>query len=379
MYQELLNIDNIYTVLFYIFGVFFILQLLYYWFIFGRFAFYKQAPSSVKQKKHPLSVIIAARDEYENLKKNLPLILEQEYDDYEVVVVNNCSNDNSEYLLKELSYKYKHLKAVTVCENLNFFSGKKFPLALGIKSAKYSHLILTDADCRPKSKYWLQYMQSNFSSTKSIVLGYGGYEEKSGFLNKLIRYDALFIAIQYFSMALLKLPYMGVGRNLAYRKGLFYKANGFSSHYQVASGDDDLFINQIADCKNTAIETRAGSHIVSTPKRSFGQYFRQKRRHFTTGKYYKLHHKVLLGLLSFSRFGFYALLIFLLAINFFPLIVIGIYIIRLTSQLVVFKKSMNKLEEKNLLLISPLLDFIFLFINTIIIISNIVFKTNKWN
>lgn len=379
MYQELLNIHNIYTVLFYLFGVFFILQLFYYWFIFGKFAFYKPEPSLGKQEKRSLSVIIAARDEYENLKKNLPLILEQEYDDYEVVVVNNCSNDNSEYLLKELSHQYKHLNTVTVCENLNFFSGKKFPLALGIKSAKNSHLILTDADCRPKSKYWLQYMQSQFSSTKSIVLGYGGYERRKGFLNKLIRYDALFIAIQYFSMALHKLPYMGVGRNLAYRKGLFYKANGFSSHYQVASGDDDLFINQIADCKNTAIETRPQSHIVSTPKSNFAEYFRQKRRHFTTGKYYKLHHKVLLGLLSFSRFGFYAFFIILLAINFFPLIVIGMYIIRLISQLIVIKKSMNKLEEKNLLLISPLLDFIFLFVNTIIIISNLVFKTNKWN
>lgn len=377
MYWELININNPLSIGFITLGAFWFIQMIYYWFIFGKFAFQKYRKEEIAEKK-PISVVISARDEFSNLEKNLKYILEQDYPEYEVVVVNHCSSDDTEFLLKEYSQRYDHLKVVTVSEDLNFFSGKKFALSLGIKSAKYDYLILTDADCKPKSNEWISYMQRGFSENSHITLGYGGYAKTGGFLNTLIRFDTVFIALQYFSFAMLKIPYMGVGRNLAYRKGLFIKSKGFTAHYNINSGDDDLFINRIANCKNTSIEFDPRSHTISEPKKSAGEWFRQKKRHLSTGKHYKFRHKFLLGLLSFSRFGFYASLITLLSFNFFIEIIAGLYALRLFTQLIVIKKTMNKLEERNLLLISPLLDLVFVFINTGLILSNLVFKTNKW-
>ena len=162
-----------------------------------------------------------------------------------MVVVNHGSEDETEYLLKDLAIEYKNLKIVTVSQDLNFFTGKKFPLSIGIKSASYDALLLTDADCIPRSNQWLRKMASNFTFGTEIVLGYGAYERGRSLLNLLIRFDTLRVAMQYFGLAQAGMPYMGVGRNIAYRKSLFYRQNGFISHYRIQTGDDDLFVNEI--------------------------------------------------------------------------------------------------------------------------------------
>jgi len=366
--------------LLYYWGVF--SKLLYYWGVFSRLAFYKKKPQ--EQHYKPVSVVICARDEYQNLKRNLPLFLEQDYPDYEVVVVNDCSEDDTEYLLRDLVEKYPHLKVATIQENVNFFRGKKFALAVGIKSAKHEQLLLTDADCWPKSNRWIMEMQNNFSSKAEIVLGYSGYKQYPGFLNKLIRFDTVMVAMQYLSYSLIRKPYMGVGRNLAYKKSLFINVKGFTSHYKIKSGDDDIFINQVATRNNTRIEISTAAQTVSEPKKTYAEWRMQKKRHLTTGRFYKFSHKFLLTLFSLSNmlvyFAFFALLtLLILKVALYAiLLVCGLFILKIASQLIIFKKTMVKLQEKNLLLISPLLDVIFIFLNPFFALSNYIIRDTKW-
>lgn len=360
----------------------FIIQMAYYWGVFSRLAFYRK--KNEYEKNYPVSVIVCAKNEYSNLKKNLPLLLEQDYTDFEVVLVNDCSDDDSDYLLKKLSEKYSHLNVVTIKQNVNFFTGKKLALAVGIKSAKHDMVLLTDADCTPKSKRWIFEMQKNFSDKKQIVLGYSGYEKRKGFLNRMIRYDTVYTAIQYLSWSMSGMTYMGVGRNLAYNKELFFKNKGFTSHYQIPSGDDDLFINQVAKKNNACIEIIPESQTFSSPKINFSNWFRQKKRHYSTGALYKWNHKIVLGLFPLSNLLFYAALVFLLVMLFYDfslsnIICIGsLYVLKTASQMFIFKKCMKKLDEKNLLLISPVMDFIFVIMNPLIAFSNYLVRENKW-
>ena len=332
----------------------------------------------------PVTVVICAKNEYTNLKKNLPLILEQDYPDFEVVVVNDCSDDDSNYLLKSFAEKYPHLNVVTIMKNVNFFVGKKFALALGIKSAKHDLLLLTDADCTPKSNKWITEMQNHFNGKTEIVLGYSGFEKKKGFSNKLARYDVIMTAMQYLSWSLAGKTYMGVGRNLAYNRELFFKSKGFTSHYHIPSGDDDLFINQVANKHNTSIEISPLSQTFSAPKSTFKEWLTQKKRHYSTGILYKTLHKIILGVFVSSNFLFYASLILLIILLICTLsyqnilLICSLFILKLATQMFIFKKSMKKLDEKNLLLISPLLDFLFVLINPLIAFSNFIVKENKW-
>ena len=370
-------LNNIFIfVIFLIFSISALIQLIYYWKIYGGFAFYKK--KQISGSGQAVSVVISARNEYQNLKKNIPLILEQNYPDFEVVVVNDSSTDDSDDLLKDFSEKYNNLKVVKLKENLNFFSGKKFPLSLGIKSAKNELIILTDADCRPKSPKWISSIEANFSNNKEIVLAYGRYEKRKGLLNKIIRFDTIQIAIQYFSFALIGKPYMGVGRNLAYRKSLFYKNKGFISHYKVNSGDDDLFINSVANKQNTSVEFHPESHTISAPETSFPRWIKQKRRHLLTGKYYKTKFKILIGGFSLSQGLFYLTLIFLLANLYNIIIVLSVYFVRFISQLFIMKKSFNQLDEKGLLWLSPIFEIFFMLLIPFCSFTNIFIKQKKW-
>lgn len=324
------------------------IQVFYYLFFFRRLAYYTPAARQQSQQ-HPVSVIICARDEAKNLALNLPGVLTQSYSStHEVMVVNDNSVDDSKYVLEELQKKYKRLQVIELTQEAKLIKGKKYPLSIGIKEARHEIVLLTDADCVPATENWVYKMQDVFAPGIEIALGYGAYTKEPGLLNKLIRFETFHTALQYFSYALAGKPYMGVGRNLAYRKGLFLRNKGFSSINNIPSGDDDLFINKVATKENTAIVLDPESFTLSKPKQTWSDWKRQKSRHYTTGKFYKTAHKFLLGLYTASFFLFYPLL----ALSFFffdwrlTFIPFGI---RFFVQAIIMEKAMKKLKEDDLM------------------------------
>jgi len=244
-----LNLFN--EILLYTFFAVTIIQIIYYLLIFLRIIIYKQ--STNEEINEPVSVIICARNEAENLQKFLPTILEQKYSNFEVIVVNDSSTDDTDVVLRKFQNSYPNLYVTYIDRDLDYKHGKKLAVTIGLKAAKNDLVLFTDADCIIDSNLWIENMQKMFTPKTKIVLGYGGYIKERGLLNKMIRYDTLFVAIQYFSYALIGMPYMGVGRNMAYRKSLFFENKGFASHLKIVSGDDDLFVNENATKKNTKI------------------------------------------------------------------------------------------------------------------------------
>lgn len=353
----------------------FIIQLFYYLFIFSRLAFFKDKP---KPNQEPVSIIICAKNERDNLLEFLPKYLNQKYSQFEVIVVNDNSGDDTEDVLKAFALQNKHLKIVNVPDNDRFFGSKKFALTLGIKAAKYDRVLLSDADCYPASNEWLAKM-SAYKKNKKIVLGFGAYEKQKGLLNKLIRFETFYTALQYLSFAKAKMPYMGVGRNLAYHKELFFKNRGFASHQHILSGDDDLFINEVANRYNTQIVVDPKAHTISKPKNSYQKWVRQKKRHFSTGKHYKFKHKFMLGLLQISQLLF-MLLFVALVVKVRPVyLILGVFVLRYLIQMLIFKLSTNKVGGKDLILLAPIFEVFFMVFNPIIVISNLFNKNTKWN
>ncbi|TAF52212.1 MAG: glycosyltransferase [Sphingobacteriia bacterium] len=332
-----------------------LVQLFYYGYFFRRLANYEPIPQS-QSIEYPVSVVICARDEAHNLVKNLPGVLVQQYGTtHEVILVNDNSSDESKYIIDEFKRSFKNLNLVELIQEAKMISGKKFPLSMGIKSTKYEIVLLTDADCVPASEFWMQKMQDSYTDGIEIVLGYGAYHKQPGLLNKLIRFETFHTALQYLSYALAGNPYMGVGRNLSYKKELFFKNKGFSSINQIPSGDDDLFINQVATASNTAIMIDPAAHTLSEPKKSWGEWMAQKYRHYTTSHYYKPQQKWLLGLYSFSQFLVYPLLV-VAAIGFRWDLALAVFGLRLVLQAWVWFKAMKKLNESDLFVWFLLLD-----------------------
>jgi glycosyltransferase involved in cell wall biosynthesis len=359
-----------------LFAVSFIIQLFYYLFFYIRLAWGKVKIN--ENASEPVSVIICAREEADNLEKFLPLILEQDYPNFEVIVVNDCSEDHTEDVLKNLKTKYSNLRYTTIKKDEKFTHGKKLAQTIGIKSAINEKLIFTDADCYPTSNQWLKNISGSFQSKTEIMLAYGGYEKAPGFLNKFIRYDTFFIALQYFTFARAGIPYMGIGRNLSYLKSLFFKNKGFATHARLLSGDDDLFVNETANSKNTTIVFTADSITRSVPKKKFILWLRQKKRHRTTFTRYKPSHKILLATEPISRMFFYSSFIALLVFQFFPIWVLVAFAIRLIVQLLTLYFATRSLQEKDLLLYSPIFDLLFIFTGFMIIFSGKLRNPYVW-
>ncbi|MCX6323407.1 MAG: glycosyltransferase [Sphingobacteriales bacterium] len=324
-----------------------VLQVSYYLFFFSRIAFYHK-PKQGPVEKHPVSVIVCARDEAPNLATNLPGILVQHYPfTHEVLVVNDNSYDDSKYVLEKLQQSFPQLRILELTQEANMIPGKKFPLSMGIKSAKHEMLLLTDADCVPASEHWIESMQAAYQPETEIVLGYGAYHKQKGLLNKLIRWETFHSALQYLSFAQAGIAYMGVGRNLSYHRSVFYRQKGFSAHYQIPGGDDDLFINKAANKKNTRINIDPNSFTLSKAANSWQQWRKQKQRHYSTSKHYRWQHQLLLGAYAASQFLFYPLFIWCLFTGYW-MYAISIFGFRLLLQSIVYYKSMYKLKEHDL-------------------------------
>lgn len=315
--------------------------------------------------KQAVSVIICARDEEDNLRKYLPFVLEQDYDNYEVIVINDGSTDGTDDYLAYMSKQYSEkLRTSFVPRGATNISTKKLGLTLGIKAAKNDLLLFTDADCMPEGKDWLSSMTRNFDEDTEFVLGYGGYLHEKGFLNKIIKYDTLFAALQYLGMAEAGKPYMGVGRNLAYRKETFFKMKGFASNLNLKSGDDDLFVNQGANADNTRIEASSASITWSEPKKTFKDWALQKERHLSVSDRYSSSSKIRLATEPISRFFFYISLTLLILVaslsNNWILVGLSsiIFISRYLLQLYVINNSAKLLGERRFYLLILLFDII---------------------
>lgn len=354
------HIEQIELGLFIAFILFFLIQIYYYFRIYFPVVFKKLKKS--KSKNLPLSVIICARNEADNLQNNLKYVLEQDYDDFEVIVVNDCSTDETDEVLGEFIKKYKKLRVTTIPLDRKFSHGKKLAVTVGVKAARNEQLVFTDADCKPVSSKWLKELSVGFNKHE-VVLGYGGYSRKKSLLNNYIRYDTLNAALSYFGFALAGIPYMGVGRNLAYKKTLFFKNKGFARNYGLISGDDDLFVNEVANKKNTTLILSTESFTESRSKDSWSDYFNQKVRHLSTSWKYKKKHVFMLGMEPVSRVWYYFLLILTLTTTDFLYSVIAIASFRVVSQLILYVAAGKIFKEKNLWLTCIIFDVISLFYN----------------
>jgi glycosyltransferase involved in cell wall biosynthesis len=344
-----------------------VVQISYYLVVFGKFAFAKA--QKVTAKRIPISVIVCAKNEEENVANYIPLLAEQNYPDFEIVLIDDASSDDTLAVFEEFEKQYSNVRLVKVENNEAFWGNKKYALTLGIKAAKKEYLLFTDADCYPTSKDWITAMSSQFTMQKTIVLGYGKYEKiRNSFLNKIIRFETLLTAIQYFSWAKIGHPYMGVGRNLAYKKETFFNVNGFIEHMQIRSGDDDLFINQAANAKNTAIAYTPESFTLSKPKKTFKEWFTQKRRHVATANYYK----------PLDKLQFILLPIVLLSFQFQWILVLSLIAFRYLVAWIVIGFSAGKLKENDIKFWFPIVEIVLIFTQINIFIANIFSKPVHW-
>ncbi len=349
-----------------------VVQVLCWCIVFGGFAF---APScfSVKEgstssgenpanfshslKLVPVSVVVCARNEAENLRRHIPLWLAQVYaTDWELLIVDDASEDDTSTILQFFEAQNPRLQVLRLAEKTS--PGKKAALARGIAAATYEHLVLTDADCAPVGPHWLAHMANALAEKPKteIVLGYAPLSARSGLLNSWARFETAYTALQYFAFARIGMPYMGVGRNLAWKRALFQQAGGFVGHADLPSGDDDLLVNAVAQPGRVVLCLHPASFVYSDAKTTWTAWLRQKQRQLGSGLRYRWGHQIVLAAVAASQIFHYFFALVLLLVWYSPALVLAIWLLRLVLACTVWKRVFRRFQERNLLIWVPLLD-----------------------
>lgn len=351
--------------------IFFIVQIFYYFFLFSkpyRHAANNSTGNDVideSEKELPgISIIITAKNEAENLRNNLPFILKQDYPNFQVVVVDNASSDSTDDVLSRFRYNHPNLYVTFIPIDSKTINDKKLALTLGIKAAKHDILLFTEPDTKPLSMKWIYEYAKTFDKGKDVVLGCCQIEINKSYFKNYMLYDNLFSGIKYSSMALAKKPYMGIGRNMAFRKDLFFEHKGFSSVLNIEDGEDNVFINRIATKENTAVIVSSDSMVVSNVVDSFSNWRSIKTKYLTTQKYYTNNATKVLTFEVFSRYAFYLLFAMLFVIgllsslNFLLLFALFLFSIRYFTQLWVLNKNSRIYNAGKFRFLLPLLDLL---------------------
>jgi len=352
----------------YLFTFFAIIQLSYWLLLFVRILGASKRSNASFQPK--VSVIVVFKNERENLKKLIPLVLHQDYPNFGLVLCDDFSEDGSLDLVK--SFDDPRVNAIKATKDL---PGKKFALHEAVHTAEGTIILVTDADCFPGSNFWISSM-INHLQEKEILLGYSPHLKSPGFLNKFIRFETYMTALQYMAYALAKIPYMGVGRNLMYTKELFAESSALQKSTKLISGDDDLLVNAIAHKNNTTVNLDPKSFMFTQPEKSWGGFYRQKRRHVSASVAYKFHHQILLALFSISHFALYISLA-LACFTVFPMSCLAGMAILTIIKWIIAAATMKRLACKDLVYYFPLLDF-FMACYYVVMAPSTIFKTKNW-
>lgn len=360
-----------------------LVQLFYYLYYYAKI--YSLQPVCISNKTETkLTVIVCAHNEENNIARCVDAIMRQKYNNFELIVVNDCSTDDTGQIASGLKCRYKNLQVLHRRANA---PSKKKAITQAIETAKTEWLVFTDADCKPAGQYWLQTLAGYCNSNKTeIILGYGAYEMRNGWQNSMIRYETMFIALQYFTFTMRGIPYMATGRNMAYRKSLFCQINGFGGYENVLSGDDDLFIKKAASSNNISLAVGYQSITYSKPKATIKAWIKQKQRHITTAGYYKKKQKILVSGELLSRFIYNLMLIVLVFVIFASetigiemLFVASVVLIRSVVLLILQKKATLFFYERKLLSMAIVFDIIIPFLYLYIGFLNIINpKTKTW-
>ena len=371
-FADILN-NTLSLVLLIALGIAFITLAVYYGLFYFRVGRWKNSrvpsPESVSDKNLPsVSVVLVAHNEGDYLRENLMYLLEQEYPDFEVIVVNYLSTDDTRFVLHVCADTYPHLKVISLNEDVNFFSGKgkKYPISIGIRSAKNDVILLTEPDSVPKNFGWIRAMMAGYMHNADIVMGFNQLKPGKGMLNTLMQYDHLTTSAHCYGRFLQGKPYTANGRNLSFKRHFFFERGAFTRHYTVPEGADDLFVNQNANKRNTEVVLHPDSLVLTEPLRSFSAWRRMRKSRYASKRYYGLNDLLSLAVHPLAVALFYAAGIFFVFQGLLPLIIFASAMVLLWGwHIVSMSMVCKRLEAQKIHWFAPALEIYFLFANTI--------------
>lgn len=322
----------------------------------------KSMPSNTK--KEGISIVISCHNQAEYLEKNIPLLYQQDYHDFEIIVVDNSSTDHTDIVLQRLEKEYENFRHTFVPKSSRFISKKKLAITLGIKAARKPWVVLTEADCIPKNNLWLQTISSHFSPNTDLVIGYSAYTGNSNKTAKRFAFEQMQYLFHCMSYAARNKAFGGDGCNLCVRKKYFIDNKGYSNTFNTPLGEDDLLISYLTKKGNTSVCVHPQSIILQELDNQL-TYKNKSIHKVEVAKHYNKHGKLFLAKKTLSNISSSILTISTLAYLYvrckelvdnngtynlsclyFDITFLLVLLLYIISPIICIRMSTNKLKER---------------------------------
>lgn len=326
----------------------FTIHLIYQLFYIFRFNKIKKQTSD--NKLQAISIVICSKNNAEDLKENLPYFLEQDYPNYEVIVVNDGCVDDTDIVIKALQNKYDHLRTTRIPLDERFSHNKKLAQTIGIKGAKNENIIFSNPNCKPASKLWLQNLAKNWD--KSVHIGYSNFENQKKFGTNLLKNDILKRWTKAICFSSTGKTYYGNGNNMGYLKEDFFANKGFAKHSQFEAGYDHLMAYRLSKKSGSSTYISPESKVFLPTRNPFEIWANEQKYYYQSRKYISKKIKFLLDLDSTSHFFLYLSMVFCLIFTNLYLITALVFLTCIFIAGIRFKIISSNLKEENLFLSS---------------------------
>ena len=362
-YRMIQNYQDIFSglalselVLLTVFGVLFLLRLLHLFLFTGRVLFRKKVDNNEAEKK-PLSLILTIRNEEENLKNNLPKILSLENIDFEMVVVDDFSQDNSYLILGLLKDRYKRLTISALNQETKFST--KLALNIAIKATNNKWILTVPVSLAEVAAEWLDYISQATNNEKNVVIGYSTVARSKGFYNRLTRIENYFSYLKSTGYILNGIPFVYSVENVAFQKEKYFEIGGFGQKVTEHYANLELVINSFIRKKTTAVLFNKESSIRKTEVVKRADYFDLLKKSIRIESHLSSSKRVILFLIEFGKLLFLPIAAFVIVL--LPelwIILAGLMGFIFTPYLFIIKITQNRLNERKIFIPSLVYDLL---------------------
>ncbi len=319
---------------------------LFYLILIAKFIFGKRKRTG-SENQPSVSIIVTSRNYLSHLEDLIPALLEQDYPDFEVVVVDDCSSDGTEWYLKELKMRYANLKTTQIIQETDFPNA--LAITVGIRAASKEWLIFLTPLCRVSGSDWLKSYAQQFTPKKDAIVGYVNYSKAKGSSKRTFRYENFYSFLLFGTARALGLQMPISENNMAYRRETFLQMKGFAAVLDSPFSENELFLNKIAGRKNSAFQFNPSSSVHYIGEADWIDAVNFKKKQLLIKRKFSFGQRFFLSFNAFSRLVIDVLVIVLAILSPWRFWVAGAWTFVLILETIWLAVATKRLGERNML------------------------------
>ena len=355
----------------------FIIQMYFLLGVYLKLAWHKK--ENFNPAPHQVTIMLSLRNEEERIREMMTKFTELPFEDYQVMVINEVSEDNTLEILNVLAETNPRIKVTSLSQETRFM--EKQAINIGLKGAQSPWIVQLPPTTGSISQEWLTKLTGLLDKDTDAVIGYTNVERNKGFRNLLCRMERFHQFMLSGSWILAGMPFVFSENNVLFNKSMYFDTLGFRQKLNRNFANLELIFNENFKPNRIKVSTHADLSVREQVEDDRGDHLKLIKKAVQIRKTLNWSKKFTLFLDDFTKIALTGLTISLL-------IILTEYWITFTFMLVIYYillliiviKLLNRLKERKIfvssfayILIKPIINWWFFWS------TYLIHRRNRWS